>query len=145
MAVLGRVLAAGDVEPVVEAVGGFEDELVEVGVLPEEGDPAVGGFEVGVGTVVFPAGVGGLGKTDVGGFSEGVLAGIDASYTDVEGVGAVAAGDDDGLPGEGPQGFEDGAAELLEHWDVVHGDGVVDAVLFCCFGVFEFSEGEMFC
>ena len=129
MAVLLAVLAAGDVNPVVEAVLCLEDELVEVGVLLEEGEPTVGHVHVGVGLPVLPGGVWGLGQTDVGGFSQGVLAGIDASYTDVQGRAAIARADEDGLAGELPERLEDGAAELLQGGDVLHGDGVVAAVL----------------
>ena len=50
----------------------------------EEGEPKVAHFHVGMTEVVFPTGVVGLRQLDVGSFSEGVLAGIDASYTDVE-------------------------------------------------------------
>ena len=129
MAVLLAVLAAGDVNPVVEAVLCLEDELVEVGVLLEEGEPTVGNVHVSVRLAVFPGGVWGLGQTDVGGFSQGVLAGIDASYTDVQGRAAVAGADDDGLAGELPERLEDDTAELLQGGDVLHWDGVVDAVL----------------
>ena len=94
----------------------------------EEGEPTVGGLHVGVGTAVLPTGVRGLGQEDVGCFTEGVLAGIDASYLDIEDIAAVAGADDDGLPGELAEGLEDGAAELLQGGDVLHGDGVVDAV-----------------
>ena len=41
MAVRFLVLAATDVDPVVAAVGGFEDELVEVGVVLKEVEPTL--------------------------------------------------------------------------------------------------------
>ncbi len=129
MAVLLAVLAAGDVNPVVEAVAGLEDELVEVGVLLEEGEPTVGHVHVSVRLPVLPGGVWSLGQTDVGGFTQGVLTGIDASYPDVQGRAAIAGADDDGLAGKRTEGFEDDTAELLQGGDVLHGDGVVDAVL----------------
>ena len=128
MAVLLAVLATGDVDPVVHAVGGLQDELVEVGVFLEEGEPTDGHFHVGMTEVVFPTGVVGLRQLDVGSLSEGVLTGINASYTDVESRAAVAGADDDGLTGERSQGFEDGAAKLLQGGNVDRGDGVVDAV-----------------
>lgn len=72
-----------------------------------------------------------------------MLAGIDASYTDVEGIATVAGGDDDGLSGELAEGFEDEAAELLQGGDVLQGDGVVDAVGLGYYGAFKFFEGKM--
>ena len=128
MSVFLAVLAAGDVDPVVVAVGGLQDELVEVGVLLEVGEPTVGNLHIGVAFAVSPRGVVGFGQGNVGGFAQGVLAGIDASYLDVEGWAAVAGTDDDGLSGERSEGFEDGATELLQRGDVLCGDGVVYAV-----------------
>lgn len=43
MAVLLAVLAAGDVNPVILTVGGFEDELVEVNMAFEPIEPLVSG------------------------------------------------------------------------------------------------------
>lgn len=54
MSVFLAVLAAGDVDPVVLAVLGLQDELVEVGVVLEEGEPPVGGLHASVGLAVFP-------------------------------------------------------------------------------------------
>ena len=42
------VLAAGDVNPEVFAVGGLENQLIEVGVVLKEVEPLTGGFEVGM-------------------------------------------------------------------------------------------------
>ena len=127
VAVLALVGPAGDVEPVL-AMGVLEDELVEVGVVLQEVEPAVGNVHVGVRTVVLPVGVGGLGQADVGRFSEGVLGGIDASYLDVEQVASVTAGDNDRLPGKGSEGFENLFAQLLEGRDVLRWNAVVNAV-----------------
>ena len=99
MSVLFTVLAARNVNPVVLAIGSLQDELVEVGVFLEEGEPMVGYFHVGMALSVAPRCVLGLWKTDVGSFTQGVLAGIDASYLDVERTTAVAGTDDDGLSG----------------------------------------------
>ncbi len=69
MSVFTDVLAAGDMEPVVFVIARFQDELVEVGVLLEEGDPSVGGFHIGVDTVAFFTGAREKGQADVGGFA----------------------------------------------------------------------------
>ena len=45
--------------PVVLAVGGFDDGLVEVGVWDEPVEPAVEDVHVGMGKVVVPVGVAG--------------------------------------------------------------------------------------
>ena len=131
MSVFLAVLAAGDVDPVVEAVGGLQDELVEVGMVLEVGEPTVGNLHIGVVLAVSPRGVVGFGQGNVGGFAQGVLAGIDASYLYIEGWAAVAGTDDDGSSGERSEGFEDGATELLKGGDVLCGDGVVYAVGGC--------------
>ena len=128
MSVFLAVLAAGDVEPVVETVGGLQDELVEVGVLLEVGEPTVGNLHIGVALAVSPRGVVGFGQGNVGGFAKGVLAGIDASYLYIEGWAAVAGTDDNGLIGIRTQGFEDGATELFQGGDVLCWDGVVYTV-----------------
>ena len=94
----------------------------------EEGEPMVGNLHVGVALSVHPRGVLGFGKVDVGCFAQGMLAGIDSSYLDVEGWGTITGTDDDGLSSEFSEGFEDGATELLQGGDVLHGDGVVYAV-----------------
>ena len=57
-----------------------------------------------------------------------MLAGIHASYLDVELVTAVTTADDDGLLNEGPERFEDGLAELLKGRDVLRWYMVVDAM-----------------
>ena len=67
--------------------------MVEVGVILEEGESSEGGFYVGVGTDVFPAGVRCQGQTDVSGFSDGVLASVSSTYLYVEIIVAVASGD----------------------------------------------------
>ena len=54
-----EVLAAGDVDPVVFAVGSFDDGLVEIGVGDEPVEPAVEDVHVRVGKVVVPVGVAG--------------------------------------------------------------------------------------
>ena len=105
---------AGDVEPTGAGGSVLEKEQVEAAVVEDE-------------LGILPAG-GLVGQADVGRFTQGVLAGIDASYLHVEGIAAVAGADDHGSSGELPEGFEDGAAELLQGRDALQGDGVVDAV-----------------
>ena len=112
MPVMLLVPAAGHVDPVVATVGGFEDELVEVGVVLQEVEPAVGDVHVGVVEVVIPIGVGSLGKLYVGGFTEGVLTGVGATDFDVQLVTAVAGGDDDGSPPRVPPRGDDWLAKV---------------------------------
>lgn len=70
-------------------------------------------------------------RDDVGGFAEGVLAGVCASYLDVELVATVAAGDDDWFAEMLTQGFKDGLAELLQDGNVLRRAAVVDVVDLC--------------
>ena len=142
VAVPAPVLAAGDVEPEVLAVGGFEDELVEVGVVLQKVEPAAGNGHVGMRPVVRPIGVGGSGEVDVGSLSQGVLGGIGTSHPEVELRATVARADDKGplthLGGsagidEGAQGLEHLGAEVAQVGDdvgmgrIVEVEGVVDA------------------
>ena len=53
-----------------------------------------------------------VGRDDVGCFAKGVLAGINSSYTDVEGGTTIAAGDNHWFSEMLAQGFEDGLAAL---------------------------------
>lgn len=126
VAVLALVGTAGDVEPVF-AMGVLEDELVEVGMVLQEIEPAVGNVHVGMREVVSPVGVGGAGQTDVGGFAQGVLRGIDTSHLDVEQTASVTAGDNDRLPSKGSEGFENLFAQLLQGRDVPRWNAVVNA------------------
>lgn len=119
MAVGTAVTTAADVNPEVFAVGGLKDELVEVGVAFQPVEPAMGGLQVGVATVIVPGGVGGEGQTEVGGFAQGVLGGVGSTNTDVELIASVAGGDDNGGANEAAEGLEDLAAELLEDGDVL--------------------------
>ena len=116
VAVFLAVLAAGDVQPAVLLVvgaRGFEYDLVKVGMFAKELYPSVGNVHVGMCPSVLPRGVWCLGQAYVGSLAYGVLAGIDSPHLEVECIAAVARGDDDGLSGKLPQGFEYGAAELL--------------------------------
>ena len=55
MAVGPAVLAAGDVNPEVFAVGGLENKLVEVSVVLEIVEPLAGGLQVGMAFVIVPS------------------------------------------------------------------------------------------
>ena len=131
MAVGTAVLAAGDVNPEVFAVGGLENELVEVGVVLKEVEPLAGGFKVGMAFVVVPGGIAGDGQADVGSFAKGMLGSVGSTDTDVELIAAVTAGDDDRATDEGAEGLKNLLAELLQRGDVLWGDSVVDVVLLC--------------
>ena len=72
MAVARAVRLAGDVDPVF-AMGMLEDELVEVGVVLQEIEPAVGNGHVGMCFAITLFGVLGDRKANVGCFSQGVL------------------------------------------------------------------------
>ena len=59
MAVSSAVLAARDVNPEIFAVGGLEDELVEVGIMLEPVEPTSGHLHIGMLAVIVPASVAG--------------------------------------------------------------------------------------
>ena len=126
MAIGSAVLSAGDVNPEVLAIGGLEDELVEVSVMFDPVKPLAGGFKVGMTFVVVPGSIAGERQADVSSFAQGVLGGIGATNLDVELVATVAGADDDGAANEPTEGFEDFLAELLQSGDVLGGDTVVN-------------------
>ena len=72
MAVARAVRLAGDVDPVF-AMGMLEDELVEIGMVLQEIEPAIGNGHVGMREVVAPIDIRGSGQAYVAGFSKGVL------------------------------------------------------------------------
>lgn len=127
MSVGFAVSTAGDVEPVVLAVGGLQYQLVEVSVMFEEIDPAVGNFQVGVPLVILPSSVGGEGQAKVGSLAQCVLRGVGSAHLHVELAAAIATGDDDGLAHEVAKGFKHLLAQLLQHGYVLWGYAVVDA------------------
>ena len=131
MAVLALVGAAGDVDPEVFAVGGFDDGLVKVRVRDNPVEPAVEDFLVGMCLAITLCGVLRDGQADVAGFAKGVLGGIDASDLDVELWATVAAGDDDGLLCEGSEGFEDVLAKDFQIADDFLRRCVVDLTSGC--------------
>lgn len=114
--------------PIIFAIHCFENQLVEVTVVHDPGEPVVEDVHVGVGFVVIPLGIGGLGDLDVDCLAKGVLRGIDTTDLDIELGTAVATADDDRLACEGTEGLEDLLAEQLESWDILSGAGVVDAI-----------------
>jgi len=73
MAVLAAILLAADVNPVVTAILGLKDQLVEIRMLLEPVHPTVGNVHVGVRLVVIPVSVDGLWDADVSSLAQGVL------------------------------------------------------------------------
>ena len=119
MAVCLAVLAAGDMNPEVLAVGGFKDELVKVGVMLKPVKPLAGGFKVSMTLVVIPSGIAGERQADVSCFAQGVLGGIGSTNLHVELVATVAGADDNGTANEVAKWFQDLLAELLQRGDVL--------------------------
>lgn len=66
-----------------------------------------------------------------------MLAGVCTTDFDVEGIAAIAGADDDWLTCKGTQGFEDGFAELLQGWDVLAWNCVVNVVGNSCSASFK--------
>lgn len=91
MAVLGAVALAGDVDPEVFAVGGFDDGLVKVRFRDNPIEPAVENLLVGMCFAITPRSVLGDRDVDVAGFSKDVLRGKDSSDFEVELWATVAA------------------------------------------------------
>ena len=114
MAVGLAVLAAGDVNPEVLAVGGLKDELVEVGIALQPVKPLAGGFKVSMTLVIIPSCLASERETDISGLSESMLGGIGTTNLHVELVAAVAGADDHGAANKGAKWFKDFFAELLE-------------------------------
>ena len=59
MAVGSAVLAAGDVNPEVLAIGGLHDELVEISIMLQPVKPLAGSLQVCMSLVVVPSGIAG--------------------------------------------------------------------------------------
>ena len=116
MAVELRVTTARDVNPEVEVVGGFEDELVVVGVVLEEVEPLASLVHVGVTFAVVEL-VGSERQTDVGCFSELVLRVLAAANVAVDQRAAVAGVDGDGLADIVAERLEDVLAEVAQILD----------------------------
>lgn len=100
MAVLFLVLATRNLDSEVLVVAGLDDGWVEIRVGGKEFKPAVEDVLVRVGFFVAPFGVSRLGDVDVGYFAYFVLAGVCTTNFYIEGIAAVATGDDDGLLSE---------------------------------------------
>ena len=58
-----------DVEPEILAVGGLQNELVEIDMRFQPVEPVLCFLHIGVALIVAPVAVGGEGQTDVGGFA----------------------------------------------------------------------------
>lgn len=73
VSVLGAVALAGDVDPEVFAVGGFDDGLVKVRVRDNPIEPAIENLLVGMCFAITLRGVLGDRNAEVAGFAKGVL------------------------------------------------------------------------
>ena len=85
----------GDVDPVVQTVGGLEDELVEAAVVGYPAEPLAGEVLVGMGLPAWPHL---LGQPYVDGLAGHVLTCGGASNGSVEHGASIAGGDRDRLP-----------------------------------------------
>lgn len=85
----------GDVDPVVEAVGGLEDELVEAAVVGYPGQPLTGKVFIGMYLTARPH-LGG--KSDVDCLTGHVLTGGGAAHGTIEHGTTVARGNDERRP-----------------------------------------------
>lgn len=117
MTVLLLVLTTRDVNPEVLVVAGLDDGLIEVRLVGQELKPTVEDVLVGMGFVILPIGVSRFGDLDVSCLTQSVLAGVCATYLNVEGIASVATSNDDRLVGECSEGFETLFAELLQGWN----------------------------
>ena len=106
MAVELRVATARDVNPEVELIGGFEDELVVVGVVLDEVEPPASLLLVGVTLTVMPL-EGSDRQSDISCLTELVLRVLAASHIAVDQGTAITRTDGDGLI--------DIVAQRLEH------------------------------
>ena len=100
----------------VEVVGGFEDELVIVGVVFEEVEPLASLVHISVTCAVLEL-VGSERQTDVGCFSELVLRVLAATNVAVDQRAAVAGVDGDGLADIVAERLEDILAEVAQILD----------------------------
>ena len=116
MAVELRVATTRDVNPEVEVIGGFEDELVVVGVVLEEVEPLASLVHVGVALSIVPL-AGSDWQTDVGCFSELMLRVLAATNVAVEQRAAIARVDGDGLADIVAERLEDVLAEIAQILD----------------------------
>ena len=113
MAVGFAVLAAGDVNPEVLAVGSLKDELVEVGIALQPVEPLTSGLKVSVPLIIIPCGIAGEGQADVSSFAQGVLGGVGSTYTDVQLVTAITAGDNHRAANKATERLQHLFAQLL--------------------------------
>ena len=102
--------------PEVEVVGGFEDELVIVGVVFEEVEPLASLVNVGVTCAIVEL-VGSERQADVGCFSELMLRVLAAANVAVEQRAAVTKVDGDGLANIVAERLEDVLAEVAQILD----------------------------
>ena len=100
-------------DPEIFAVGGLNDGLVEIRVGDDPVEPAVENLLVGMDFAITPLDVLGDRDVDVCCFIQGVLAGVCATDIYIQGIAAVATGDDDGLLCELTERLQDSFAELF--------------------------------
>ena len=143
MAVELRVATARDVDPEVELVGGFEDELIVVGVVLDEVEPPASLVLVGVTLTVMPL-EGSDRQSDVGCFTELVLRVLAATHIVVDHGTAIARTDGDGLAYIIAQRLEDILAEVAQIIDYRLWCVVVDLATACCLTTCKLRQLEVF-
>ena len=116
MAVELRVATTRDVDPEIEVVSCFEDELVVVGIVLEEVEPLASLVHISVTCAVLEL-VGSERQADVGCFSELVLRVLAASHIAVDQSTAIARTDGDGLANIVAQRLEDVLTEVAQILD----------------------------
>ncbi len=114
MAVGSTVTTATDMYPVVLAIGGLENQLIEISVVLQPVEPLASSLQVR--------------RQDISSFANGVLGGIDATHFHVERIAMVATADVNGTTNETAKGFEHLLTQLLQHGVVLRRHGVVDAI-----------------
>ena len=86
----------------------------------------------------------GVWRYNVGGFAEGVLGGVCATYLDVELVTTIPTADDDRFSGKGSEWLQNCLAQLLKNRNILRRAAVVDVVGFGSCRTLEFTQIEMF-
>ena len=113
VAVLGAVLLARNVDPIVATVGGLHDGLVKICVGDDPLKPLLCQVHVGVTLVVVPVAVVVQRDVDVSCFAHGVLTCVCSTYFDIQLRATIARADDDGLLSELAERLEDGLTQLF--------------------------------
>ena len=116
VAVEFRVATTRDVDPEVEVIGGFEDELVVVGVVLEEVEPPASHIHVGMALSVMPL-EGSDRQADISCLTELVLRVLAAAHIAVDQGTAITRTDGNGLVHIVAQRLEDILAEVAQILD----------------------------